>query len=163
MFDSIIIAAHDLLNQHFKINKERTMEKGKLGVLKIKTKEELEIKIKNYFNNCDDEGRPYTVSGLALFLGISRVTLNEYSKNEEKPFSYTVKAAKVKIESQLEEKLIGLFGKDDPKPMCSGLIFNLKNNFGWKDESKVHNSFDGQPPTINVQLVPKTKKEDKKK
>lgn len=88
--------------------------------------EDLEKDIKKYFADCDKKGRPYTISGLAYALDMDRKTLLNYSKREE--FFLTIKKAKLKIESQLEECLYRLGNN-------SGVIFNLKNNYGWKDTS----------------------------
>ena len=43
--------------------------------LKFKSVDLLEKQIEEYFNKCDKEERPYTASGLALFLDTDRVTL----------------------------------------------------------------------------------------
>ena len=63
-----------------------------------------------------------TMSGLAQALGMDRRTLLNYSKRSE--FSRTVKRAKQRVEMALEK---ALYGKN-----VKGVIFNLKNNFGWK-------------------------------
>lgn len=84
---------------------------------------EMEARIDEYFA---DEGkeRP-TVSGLCYFLGFTdRHALAEYEKREE--FSATVKKARMRIENALETHLY--------TGQVAGVIFNLKNNFGWKDK-----------------------------
>lgn len=87
----------------------------------------------------DDEGKPipvlyqfkpYTITGMAVFLGTTRDILIAYEK--KKKFSNTIKVAKAKCHAYAEESLF--IGKNP-----SGAIFNLKNNYGWKDESKVLN------------------------
>ena len=95
---------------------------------KYNNKEELQNKIDNYFNQCKAENRPYTVTGLALALDLDRKALINYSKNEE--FSNTIKKAKAIVENYLEEHLISGQGNS------SGIIFNLKNNYGWKDKQE---------------------------
>jgi hypothetical protein len=70
-----------------------------------------------------------TISGLALFLGFaSRQSFYDYEKEEG--FSYTIKRARLFIESEYEEQL--QFGN------VTGAIFALKN-LGWKDKSEVVN------------------------
>lgn len=64
-----------------------------------------------------------TMAGLARVLGMDRRSLVNYSHKEE--FFPTIKEARVKVEEALEDRLF------DPSP--TGVIFNLKNNFGWKD------------------------------
>ena len=107
------------------------MQEAKIGndnALKYKTAEELGNAIKNYFKECDDKEKPYTVSGLALSLGVDRSTLIRY--NEKSSYATLIKNAKLKIENQLEESLYRLGNN-------SGVIFNLKNNYGWKDTVEV--------------------------
>lgn len=65
---------------------------------------------------------------LALFLGIHRETLLNYSKDPE--YFDTIKEARQKIENYLEDELYR-------NGTVTGIIFNLKNNFGWKDKSEV--------------------------
>lgn len=85
------------------------------------SEEALREVLDDYFRH----NEPPTVAGLALALGMTRETLNQYSKDEE--FSDTIKKAKQRIEVYLEMRLYG--------SAPAGTIFNLKNNFGWKDES----------------------------
>lgn len=94
---------------------------------KYKTEKEIEEKTNKYFMECDLTGEPYTITGLCIALGITRETLNEYSKN--KKFSDTIKKARLKVENYLEKHLI-------TDNSTTGIIFNLKNNFGWKDKQE---------------------------
>lgn len=94
---------------------------------KISSKKELENKIDKYFKECDNKSEPYTITGLCITLDICRDTLSEYAKKEE--FSDTIKKAKLRVENYLEKHLITDNG-------TTGIIFNLKNNFGWKDKQE---------------------------
>lgn len=91
---------------------------------------------------------PYTVTGLALALDTSRQTLLEYENEVEgrekanPKFADTIKKAKVKIENFNERMLY------NPSPV--GTIFNLKNNFGWKDKTEQEVDLKGK---INIALV----------
>lgn len=96
--------------------------------LKFETVEELEKKIEDYFRHCEQNELPYTVSRLAYELGCSRQTLLTYGEKDE--FLDTIKKAKAKIEFYNEEQLY-------INPRTAGVIFNLKNNFGWKDKQEV--------------------------
>ena len=78
---------------------------------------------------CDEKEKPYTITGLCLYLDICRDTLIEYEKREE--FIDTIKRAKNKVENYVEEN--SLMGKLNPTVS----IFNLKNNFGWKDKQEI--------------------------
>lgn len=67
-----------------------------------------------------------TVEGLAYALHLSRQGLLNYEGKPE--FVDTVKRAKQKIAIALEQRLYG--------QAVTGAIFNLKNNFGWKDKTE---------------------------
>ena len=120
-------------------NREDSQMKNKVGQpLKFKTVEELEERIESFFTSDDayiinfkdgDEDRIYapTMSGLALHLDVDRKTITNYSNKDE--YFPTIKRARSRIESHLEKKLYG--------NNVTGLIFNLKNNFDWKDKSEV--------------------------
>lgn len=97
--------------------------------LKYKTKEELQKVIDEYFMQCDRDEEPYTVTGLALALDLDRKALITYGEKEE--FSNTIKKAKLKVESYLEKKLVSGQGN------ATGIIFNLKNNYGYKDRQEI--------------------------
>ncbi len=65
---------------------------------------------------------------LCEYLDIHRKTLLEYEVKEE--FSNTIKKAKQKIEKYNADQLMR-------STQVTGIIFNLKNNFDWKDKSEV--------------------------
>jgi len=90
--------------------------------------ESLELKIDEYFN--DEKNVPFTVTGLCLFLDVSYECLLDYEKNKTKEFSETVKKAKLKIEDHVNK--LAMLGQYNP----TIAIFNLKNNFGWKDKQE---------------------------
>ena len=110
----------------------------------------MQQKIDEYFKKCDNEHEPYTVTGLCLALDITRETLREYLKNEK--FSDTIKKAKLKVENYLEKHLI-------TDSSTTGIIFNLKNNFGWKDKQElkhsgsINNPFEGLSTEELRQLI----------
>jgi len=106
------------------------MEKNKGGrPPKFKTKEEMQEKIDKYFEECKIDKRPITFSGLAYAIGLSRQGLLNYSKDER--FFDTIKRAKEYVETTMEERLVGTSG------IATGIIFNLKNNYGWKDKQEI--------------------------
>jgi len=116
--------------------------KAKMGrPLAFNSTEELELKVEEFFKSDDahiinykdgEEEKIYapTMSGLALFLDVDRKTITNYSNKEE--YFPTIRKARARIESHLEKKLYG--------NNVTGLIFNLKNNFDWKDKSEVANT-----------------------
>ena len=107
------------------------------------TADDIEEKIENYFNYCNENSKPFTMSGLALFLDCSRTTLYNYDKelvkfkdiNEDDKLRIlnSVKRAKRMVEAYQEEQLF--LGKS---PV--GTIFSLKNNFNWKDSQEINNN-----------------------
>ena len=115
------------------------------------TKEEMDILIEEYFNDCDGEllkdvsgdikldksgnpiiigKRPYTVAGLASALGFrSRQSLLDYQDKPE--FMDTIMRAKLKIEVYTNERL---FDRDG----VQGAKFSLMNNFkGYSDKQEI--------------------------
>lgn len=103
--------------------------------------EVMQQKIDKYFKECYKNKEPYTVTGLCLALDITRETLSEYSKKDE--FSDTIKKAKLKVENYLEKSLI-------TTGPATGIIFNLKNNFGWKDKQEIEHSGEVNNPFKNL-------------
>lgn len=103
------------------------METGR--PLKYSDPKELEKDIQEYFNYCDENNKPLTMSGLAYALDMDRKTLLNYSNREK--FFPTIKKAKERIERFNEEIL---YSKDVP---TVGVIFNLKNNFDWRDKQEI--------------------------
>lgn len=89
--------------------------------------EDLENKIIEYFDYCNENNEPLTVTGLALFLGFeSRQSLYDYKKKNV--YSYIIKRATLVIENGYEKNLHG--------DKNTGSIFALKN-MGWIDTHKV--------------------------
>lgn len=88
---------------------------------------ELETLVDGYFAECTNEERPPTICGLALHLGCDRKTLTNYAHKDE--FFPTIKKARQRVEAYLEASLYS--------GSVAGVIFNLKNNFDWKDKTEV--------------------------
>jgi hypothetical protein len=127
------------------------------GSLKIESEEELVRAINEYFDFCDNrtqqvysakadgiveviDPEPYTMSGLAGAMGIDRRTLLNYTKDER--FFSHIKAARNKVERDVERRLME--GKAQ-----TGAIFNLKNNFDWKDQTQQDINHSGNVSFIN--------------
>ena len=116
--------------------------------LAFKTPEELEIKIEQYFLDCKEDKRPYTMGGLAVALGVDRKTIINYSNKDE--YFHTIKKAREIVESYAEEQLYRNGGQ------VAGIIFNLKNNFDWKDKTEQDVTTKGEPVTGFLYNKPKT-------
>lgn len=95
--------------------------------LKFETVEEMKEQINEYFKTCDEKGKPYTITGLALALDTSRKVLLEYEERDE--YRNTIKRAKLMCENYAEEQLF--ISKN-----TAGVIFNMKNNYGWADKQE---------------------------
>ena len=137
------------MHNQSKCDKNIIMEKNKGGrPPKYKTREELQAKIDEYFDSCwvdkitqvtDKDGnitesnvryqdRPYTVAGLAQYLGFnSRQSLLDYDAKPQ--FLDVIKKAKLKIEMFIEEQLVA--GKN-----AAGPIFWLKNHAEYRDKTE---------------------------
>jgi len=114
---------------------------------KFKSVEEMATAIEAYFEKCDRRERPvedhksgrvtyvpcpmpYTMSGLAETIGMSRRRLLDYNERTDeygKEFRPTIKAAREHVERNLEERLYDGVGYGP------GHIFGLKNNYDWRD------------------------------
>lgn len=128
--------------------------------LKYKTVEELSDAIDDYFVTDAyidmGETKMYapTMSGLAYHLGMSRRTLVDYSHRDE--FLLTIKKARNRVGVALEQRLYG--------NNVTGIIFNLKNNFNWKDKQEIetkdttHDISDDELNAKIMELVAKEKK-----
>ena len=104
-------------------------EVGNDYALKYKSEETLKKGIDEYFANCEERKKPYTMSGLANWLGITRQTLINYGKSDK--YFTLVKKAKEKVQQQIEENILdGTFN-------TTAGIFNLKANYKWDDGNKV--------------------------
>lgn len=101
----------------------------------FKSADEMQKVIDEYFDKVKitkDDSLTYrpTMAGLAKALGMSRQALLGYKEKDE--FLVTIKRARLEVEEALEEALYGTG--------VAGVIFNLKNNFGWKDKQEVEQS-----------------------
>jgi hypothetical protein len=113
--------------------------------LLFKNKEELQIKIDEYFKECKENkkqiylkgiGTPLEINdplvpciaGLAYFLGVNRETIYNYSSRDE--FFDTIKKARDYILYRLENKLV------NSNENVTGSIFVAKN-YGYKDTQEI--------------------------
>ena len=101
--------------------------------LQYKIVEELQSAIDDYFETDAfidmGETRMFapTMSGLAYHLDLSRQGLLNYDGKDG--FLDTIKRARNKVGVALEQRLYG--------NNVTGIIFNLKNNFEWKDRQEI--------------------------
>jgi len=95
------------------------------------TAEELAEAVTNYFEYCLEEGKPFQVTGLALFLGFAHRCSLDDQEARGGDFSYIIKRARSFVESSYEGRLMDTEGNS-----VTGAIFALKN-MGWKDKTEV--------------------------
>ena len=113
--------------------------------LAFPTVESLQEAVDSYFapggdawDSSGDEQRFLpTMSGLALALDVDRKTVLNYSNKDD--YFPTIRKARAIIENNLEKNLYG--------NSVTGLIFNLKNNFGWNDKQELDHTSNGK--TLN--------------
>jgi len=115
---------------------------------KFETPEVLEAVIQDYFDSCyitkiDDNGdkyqqniKPLTVSGLAVFMGTNRQTLMTYQDNYGIEYHDAISRAKAKIESFAAESLF-------TAKSAQGIMFSLKNNYDWRDKQEIDTNVSG--------------------
>lgn len=103
------------------------MNKRKIGrPRKFESVEEFIDKAEQYFNDCETNNEPLTITGLCIALGTTRDVLMDYQNKQE--YSNTIKYYKQIIENAYEKRLINRGN--------SGDIFALKN-FGWQDKQEI--------------------------
>ena len=116
--------------------------------MKFDTQEKLQYAIDRYFEERLMLDKAPTMTGLALALDMDRKTLVNYEAREE--YFHTIKKARQRVEAYNEEKLIS-------GTPATGLIFNLKNNFGWKDSTEQMIT-----TTQKIQYIEKEEKDEMK-
>lgn len=117
--------------------------------LAFESVQELEEAIERYFAEDayigEGENRMYapTMAGLALSCGVDRKTITNYSQKDE--YFPAIKRARARIEAHLEARLYG--------NAVTGVIFNLKNNFDWKDKQEVNQDITSGGKQLNTWVI----------
>lgn len=130
------------------------MSKNKGGrPFKFTDPDKLDMQIEEFFNDCKDNKRIPTVTGLAVYLDTDRLTLLNYENCLDNPayekldydvkvrLTNSIKRAKQRVESEYEQ---ALFNKNS----AVGAIFTLKNNYKWVDKQEIEQT----NKTIEVSL-----------
>jgi len=89
----------------------------------------MQLHIDKFFVMCEAKKLTPTLTGLAFFLDMDRMTLVRYSHKEQ--FYITIKRAKSRCEAAAVQHLFKNAGQ------VAGIIFSLKNNYGWEDKTEV--------------------------
>jgi hypothetical protein len=100
---------------------------------KFSSPEELDGLIEEFFAQCREDSITPTITGLALALDTTRSTLLNYQREYGPEFLNSLKRAKAMVEFAIEQHLLNSKNQ-------AGAIFNLKNNFGWRDEKAIEHS-----------------------
>lgn len=98
------------------------------------SKERLAMKVDQYFDKMKKDHIDPSMTGLALFLGCTRKNLIDYKETDE--FGPILSRAKLMCENTLEQKMIA-----GTPP--TGIIFILKNNYGWNDKVQIDQTISG--------------------
>lgn len=112
--------------------------------LKYDSPEALERAVSKYFDDCDSRlktfvdkdgnettalvPQPYTMAGLAYSIGVDRNTITNYQKQDY--LGPIILDAKRRVEADMERRLYETSNQ-------AGIIFGLKNNYGWRDEQQI--------------------------
>ena len=98
---------------------------------RFKNLDELQDRINEYFDYMHKEKRPYTISGLALWLGVTTKTLRCWEKDYgDTIYTDIIKFAKQRVENYAEESLYD-------KRKANGAKFVLENYFDLAEKHKV--------------------------
>lgn len=115
------------------------------------TPEEMQEQIIAYFNQCEEKKENPKITGLCLFIGFeSRQSFYDYESKQD--FAYTVKRARMVIESHYEDGLNTF--------KYGGAVFALKN-MGWKDqqEQTINQTITTVQPIVHDTGIPLAKSE----
>lgn len=98
---------------------------------RFRTLEELQERINEYFDEMHKHKKPYTISGLALWLGVTTTTLKRWENDYgDTVYADIIKFAKQRVENYAEESLY-----DNKK--VSGAKFVLENYFDLSEKHSV--------------------------
>ena len=120
----------DLISKYPEFDMTKQEHWNKPGRPLAFTPEEFKLCVNSFFNYCEKENKPLTLTRLAYFLRCNRKTLLNYSHKDK--FLPTINRLKTLIEAEKNEDLLSNKGN------VIGQIFDLKNNHGWKDQQDVN-------------------------
>lgn len=103
-------------------------------IFKNFSKAGLAKRVDDYFDDVKKRKGVASMTGLALHLGCTRKNILDYQHTDE--FGEILQTAKLRCENVLEEKMIS-----GAPP--TGMIFILKNNYGWNDKVEIDQTING--------------------
>lgn len=95
--------------------------------------------VNNYFSICEEEGRVPTMTGLSLHLGVNRVTMYEWGRDEE--YAEILEAARDCMKTWCAEEVW------DAQGVAAGKIAFMKNVFGWSEK------IEQETRSVNLQMT----------
>ena len=131
--DIVKIKESDInIPEKYGIKKKKKVKQNRDNIIFPRTwwsSEEVEESINDYFDECKKNKRPRTITGLCLSLDTNINTYLDYIKNKKSDsrISELMKKARFRVYNSTEEQLLS--GK-----ATAGVIFSLKNHYGWKDK-----------------------------
>jgi hypothetical protein len=114
--------------------------------LKYTNIEDMQKDIDAYFQDCQDNKRPLTVTGLAYALDMDTHSIRNYEERDQ--FFTAIQKARMRILMQKEELL------SSKTTQVAGLIFDLKNNYSGLYKDKTEQEVTGNQ-NINVTIIRK--------
>lgn len=100
----------------------------------FKTPLAMHRKCDEYFDMCDEQGKPYSLPGLALYLGLRTRNLQNYDVEDEEymPYRRVLDYAIGRIESFIAEQMYTTKGS------TRGMEFLAQNTLGYSTKSEVN-------------------------
>lgn len=121
------------------------------------TPEQMLEEATKYFDNCDKSvidkwmwgkiQKPKTLSWLCLWLWVSKDYISEKAKDVN--YSETIKEIRMNVENNIEEWILTWVYN------ATSWIFNLKNNFDWKDKSEIEQKTEHSFPELSQEQMKK--------
>lgn len=111
------------------------LDKRSPNYFRNRTPGSIKKSIDAYFAYCKKNKKPISITGLALHLKCTRAFLMDYKVTDD--LGPIIQEAKLRCENSLEEKMI----QGTPP---TGIIFILKNNYGWKDKVEIDQNVNGR-------------------
>jgi hypothetical protein len=107
---------------------------------------EFDALVEAYFKDCEATGKKPTLTGISLHLGFcDKETFGSYTTAGVE-FARTINKARIRIEENRHQLLVS---KDTFTP---GIIFDLKNNHGWKDKTETEHGLTGDMQSFLAQI-----------
>jgi len=125
---------------------------------------ELQAKVDDYFNKCEEKNIIPLYTELAAHLGTNRMDMNRYYRGESQQSDKKWYKDRQKIIHQSRDRCEAGIARELLKGhgQVSGPIFILKNNYGWSDRYEVDNPTGGNTINITFKQKGNGKAKDKK-